>query len=276
MLIYVYFYIGAKALYLKDLQTKLIELTKRNISQTDIANALNVTRSNISLRIKNDSPLNTEEIKKIEEYFNVTLLAYNPVLETSLSAKVKKLAKWVYRDKLKKYNNNFETFKQKHPRIIKDLENALAPTGEVMSSSEDCLTIEYIGISPSCGTGAIVIDEPEIRNIKLSNDLITNILKCSHPENLKVFKAQGDSMETLIEDGDLLLVDTGRTDIYNAGIYVFSVDSEWRVKRFRLRIDKVLEIISDNPKYDIELIEPDRDINIIIRGKVIKNLSRGL
>lgn len=61
----------------KDLQAKLIELTKRNISQTDISKALNVTRSNISLRIKNKSPLNTQEIEKIENYFNTKLIDYN-------------------------------------------------------------------------------------------------------------------------------------------------------------------------------------------------------
>lgn len=253
----------------KEIQVKLTELTKRNISQTEIAKALNVTRSNISTRAKNNSPLNTIEIEKIERYFNVTL-----IYRTGILGKAKNAITGIVEDFTL---NDIEKYKKEYARWhVKNYGVMPGDEDYSLMFDEDCINIEYIGISPSCGAGTLIIDEPEIIPIKLSNSLITHILKCSHHENLKVFKAQGDSMETLIEDGDLLLVDIGRTDIYNAGIYVFSVDSEWRVKRFRLRLDKVVEIISDNPKYDIELIMPDSNINLKIRGKVIKNLSRGL
>lgn len=247
---------------------KLIEsITNDKITKVQIARALDTSRQNIGERMKNDSILKTNEVEKLELFFNVKLVNYNP----SIISKVKEtvIDNFTLTD-AQKFEKDFQKFKKKN------YPDSMPENNSYILTDSDCINIEYIGISPSCGAGTIVIDEPEITPIKLSNSLITHILKCSHPENLKVFKAQGDSMETLIEDGDLLLVDIGRTDIYNAGIYVFSVDSEWRVKRFRLRLDKVLEIISDNPKYDIELIMPDNNINLKVRGKVIKNLSRGL
>lgn len=56
-----------------ELQTVLITLTKRNISQTNIAEAFGTSRSNISLRMKNKSEVTPEELKKVELFFNVSI-----------------------------------------------------------------------------------------------------------------------------------------------------------------------------------------------------------
>lgn len=53
----------------KELKAKLILLTKRNISQVDIAKALNIGRSNITLKIKNNAQVTWDEQYKIEDYF---------------------------------------------------------------------------------------------------------------------------------------------------------------------------------------------------------------
>lgn len=57
----------------KELQGKLINLTKRNISQTEIGEALGITRSTTSTRFKTNSQLKTSELKKIAEHFDVYL-----------------------------------------------------------------------------------------------------------------------------------------------------------------------------------------------------------
>lgn len=56
-----------------ELQTLLITLTRRNITQTKIAEALGTTRSNISLRIKNKSLITNEELEKVENFFNISI-----------------------------------------------------------------------------------------------------------------------------------------------------------------------------------------------------------
>lgn len=146
----------------------------------------------------------------------------------------------------------------------------------INSKKEECITIEHIGIKPSCGAGTLVDDEPMIRPILLGVDVLLHYLRCSNPENIKAFTASGDSMSPLIEDGDVLLVDTGRCDISNSGIYVFCTNSEWRAKRFNLKLDGTLEIISDNKKYKKEVLTPDTSVEIKIIGRVLKNMSRGL
>lgn len=145
-----------------------------------------------------------------------------------------------------------------------------------VSLLEDCIIVDHIHINPSCGRGTVVLDEPEITPVKLGTQMIQNILKISHPQNLKTFKASGDSMESIIEDGDILLVDTGRIDFYNGGIFLLTINNDWFIKRLRQRVTGELDIISDNPKYPIETVTDPSLIEVAIKGRVIKNLSRGL
>ena len=146
----------------------------------------------------------------------------------------------------------------------------------INSKKEECTAIEHIGIKPSCGVGTLVEQEPLVRPILLGNDVLMHYLRCSNPKNVKAFTACGDSMSPLIEDGDVLLVDTGRCDISNSGVYVFCINNEWRAKRFNLKLDGTLEIISDNKKYKKEILTPDTLVEIKVIGRVIKNMSRGL
>lgn len=144
-------------------------------------------------------------------------------------------------------------------------------------SENDYVTLERIGINPSCGHGTMVIDDSEITPVLLGKKLIENIFKASNIDNLKVFKASGDSMEDTIYDNDDLLVDIGRKDFNNGGIFVLTINNEWFIKRLQLKINGDLDIISDNKtKYQIETKHPYDDIEIVIKGRVIKNLSRGL
>ncbi len=64
-----------------ELQKKLISLTNRNITQTEIGESLGITRSTISTRFKTKSQLKTSELKKVAEYFDI----YPELLLTDVS-----------------------------------------------------------------------------------------------------------------------------------------------------------------------------------------------
>ncbi len=142
--------------------------------------------------------------------------------------------------------------------------------------TSDCVELEYIQINPSCGRGTVVLDEADVTPVKIGREIIRELWKIPQPSDLKLFKASGDSMETIIEDGNILLVDTSRRDFNNGGIFVLTINNDWYVKRLRLRVTGELDIISDNPKYPMETLKPNSDVEITIVGRVIKNLSRGL
>lgn len=144
------------------------------------------------------------------------------------------------------------------------------------NNDKETIEIEHIHINPSCGYGTVVIDEPEITPVKLGRKMIESILRVSSPENLKTFTASGDSMSDTIDDLNVLLVDMGRTDYQNGGVFLLQKNNDWFVKRLRLKMSGELDVISDNPKYPIETFSPADAVEIVVRGRVIKNLSKGL
>ena len=146
---------------------------------------------------------------------------------------------------------------------------------DVSIKDDDCITIDHIHINPSCGSGTVVLAEADVTPVKIGREIIKNIWN-SKPEDLKIFKASGDSMEETITDNDLLLIDISKTDYKNGGIFLLTVDNDWYIKRLRLRITGELDIISDNPHYSIETLTKDTTHEIKIIGRVIKNLSKGL
>ena len=56
-----------------ELQSSLQKLTNRKITFTEIGIALGSSRANISNRVKRNSVLKFDEVKRIEEYFNVNI-----------------------------------------------------------------------------------------------------------------------------------------------------------------------------------------------------------
>ena len=146
---------------------------------------------------------------------------------------------------------------------------------KIISLNEDCITIDHIHINPSCGNGTIVLAEADVTPVKIGREIIKNIWN-SKPEDLKIFKASGDSMQETITDNDLLLIDLSKTDYNNGGIFLLTINNDWYIKRLRLRLTGELDIISDNNKYPIETLTPDTVKELKVIGRVIKNLSKGL
>lgn len=200
-----------------DVITNLQNLTNRKITQTEICKVLNIKQGAMGNRQKRNSKFSTEEIQKLEQYYNVSLL-----------------------------------------------------------EDSDCIIVDYVHINPSCGYGTAIIDEPDITPIKLGKKMIETVLRVTDVNNLKIFKASGDSMSDTIDDSNLLLVDMGRTDYSNGGVFLLQKDNDWFIKRLHLKLSGELEVISDNPKYEKETFNPNTDIEIVVRGRIIKNLSKGL
>ncbi len=213
------------------------------------------------------------------------------------SGKVKTLSQNIALEISKQYGFSFkwiltgegEMYEKQNP-IKKELERTFDSYSEIEKTFKfpktttndeynhlmSTITLDHIGIKPSCGTGTSVYDNAEIVPVTLGLKLIQNVFKVSDPKKLKLFTASGDSMETTIYDCDLLLVDENRQDYNNGGIFIITINNEWYCKRLRLMLNGDLEIISDNPKYGTEIKHPDDEIEIKVIGKVIRNLSRGL
>ena len=122
----------------------------------------------------------------------------------------------------------------------------------------------------SMGPGTeIQHDDILVGQIALSEQWVSRRLQPTNIAALRFIHAYGDSMSPTFEDGDILLVDTGIKDPRVIdGVYVMAANDRLYIKRVRQRMDKALEISSDNPTVKtVDVLNGDHAIDIL--GRVI-------
>jgi phage repressor protein C with HTH and peptisase S24 domain len=87
--------------------------------------------------------------------------------------------------------------------------------------------------------------------------------------NLFVCEVSGDSMSPGLQDGDIVLIDTGQNTLTDGEVYAIRYGDEVRIKRLFRRIDGSIRVISDNSAFPEEVITPaDRDHFSILGLKI--------
>ena len=114
-------------MHIKEVQEKLRRIKNINISQGDIAKAIDTTRSNVSQLFSKNSILSGEKIKKIEEFFGVNLSTEDNFLPENFikipyyeDLKVKKEPIYIFMP-------DFSKSKPKAPLAIKVDTDSMAP-----------------------------------------------------------------------------------------------------------------------------------------------------
>lgn len=97
----------------------------------------------------------------------------------------------------------------------------------------------------------------------------THLPQITSPNNLRVITGYGDSMEGTYDDGDMLFIDTGITEVRLDAVYVFSMNSELFIKRLQRRPDGGITIISDNKKYEPHVLADGAREKVRIIGRVV-------
>lgn len=109
----------------------------------------------------------------------------------------------------------------------------------------------YFNVRASMGKGFPAPDYEEIVNeISISRRWISENLTVSSLSNLALLTAYGDSMKPTFNDGDVVIVDRGITDINMDAVFVLERENELYIKRIQRRLDGSIRIISDNKEYD--------------------------
>lgn len=141
----------------------------------------------------------------------------------------------------------------------------------------DIISIPYYPeVSAAAGSGALVYDENTVKHLQISSAII-NI---STGDNVCLINATGNSMQPVIDDKDLLLVDLSQKLITDEGIYVIRLDTTLVVKRVQKILNGII-LISDNPQYPPREISADNfnENDAAVIGKVIaviKNFNRNM
>lgn len=152
--------------------------------------------------------------------------------------------------------------------------NSLEDEEEKQHNLKNIVAIPFYNAKAAAGNGEAAPEYEEKDYMYFDRRWLENVIGVN-PKQLSIIQASGDSMEPLIHNSDLLLID--KSDISGRnGVYVFRQDSsDLRVKRFSRDFNGNLQIISENPKYPIETLDNTTQSFLIeIIGKVVWNGSK--
>lgn len=123
-------------------------------------------------------------------------------------------------------------------------------------------------VSASAGAGAVVNDESIVDHLAFKREWIVRTLGLD-PKRLALLDVVGDSMTPTINDGDLILLDTREGQALAEGIYVINFSNSLLVKRLRMRLSGVVDVVSDNERYGVETISGEQLNTLQIVGRVV-------
>lgn len=121
-------------------------------------------------------------------------------------------------------------------------------------------------VSASAGPGLVPLTEAVSESIAFRFDWLKDIGVSAN--NAAVLSADGDSMEPLIPNGALMLVDISIRDVRNGCIYVIVKDGDLLVKRVHRKLDDTIALISENTRYPPEIVSPEVLDKLHIVGRV--------
>lgn len=139
--------------------------------------------------------------------------------------------------------------------------------GSPNASQAGFIEVPILDVRLAAGAASLSDGAHQIGTMPLDHELLRTIGRTS-PDGLVVLTAEGDSMWPLIADGARVLVDTKDTRM-REDIFAFRVGDELRIKRLRrLGIDGI-EVMSENPRYEPEVLSGDLLEHFSIIGRAL-------
>ncbi|MEI7456584.1 MAG: S24 family peptidase [Nitrosomonadales bacterium] len=123
-------------------------------------------------------------------------------------------------------------------------------------------------VQASAGHGSLVHSEQIVDYLAFKADWVRNTLGVSQ-KDLALISVKGDSMEPVLSNEDLILVDMRKNCVEDNAIYVLQLNEALLVKRIQHKLDGSLHVMSDNPRYQAEIVSADRAADLNVLGRVV-------
>lgn len=141
-------------------------------------------------------------------------------------------------------------------------------------SDPSVASIPMYDVECAAGSGRSFEGEPVLGYFHMDRTVLSE-LKLPSDSGAWV-RARGDSMVGTIDDGDYVFVDFTQRDPSREGVYLILMDGERRIKRMQRVAGGGWLLISDNPRYDKELIAPEQKQFVEVLGRCLVNLGQVL
>lgn len=143
------------------------------------------------------------------------------------------------------------------------------PKRSVLGSDSEMIQIPEYNVTFGCGEH----DEPtydEIQEVQPVFYERSYLQKLGvKPQFCKRVRVQGDSMEPLIRDGDMVLIDCSGDPIVNNCVYAIAYDHTLKIKRLIKQFNRLI-IKSENPAYPEEALSLEEAERVYIIGRVVE------
>lgn len=137
----------------------------------------------------------------------------------------------------------------------------------------DCVGVPLYDVTASAGSGCFFDNENVLQHMQFSKEWMAN--EGLYQKDLVCIFIRGDSMAPALHDTDIVLVNKARTR--GDGIFVIRIGDALRIKRLQWLSTGQLQIISDNPAYNMETVDPaDISDNFEIIGACHTKIGRVL
>lgn len=216
---------GGKEMDFEQLQSKLIGLTKRNISQTEIGNALGITRSTTSTRFKTKSQLKTSELEKVAKYFDVSL---DYLLLTDV------------------------------------LQNQTLPEDDTAEKTQGVYVTYRPEVYLSAGYGVEVYNEKATTMLLDESLFISDRGIKTDYRQCEIVRVSGNSMSPEYRHGDRVIIDKSCTTLSDGHIFAIRYKGECFIKEVNLLGNKI-KCIPINKDYDPFYISEEEDFVVLGR-----------
>lgn len=227
---------------------KLIR-TRENLTQTEFANILGISQGKVSELEKGTNKPSFDTLKSMYDNLSISidmLISENPKKDI-LNSSYDNLT-----DSEKYILSLFSKLPEKEQHKI---EGILEYKVKDLSKNNEVREINYYYKLASAGTGQLLFDTPPTKTIEIP--AISKYSKVNY-----AIGVNGDSMEPLYSDGDIVLVEvTPKININEIGI--FAVDGECYIKKYGGN-----KLISINKNYPDIMLNEDS----ICFGKVVDTL----
>lgn len=129
-------------------------------------------------------------------------------------------------------------------------------------------------VSVSAGNGTLVRSEQIVDYLAFNSEWFHQNVGIA-PGSAALIEVRGDSMTPMLQDGELVIVDTSCDAFKDDAIYVLQYSGALRIKRVRRRLDGKIEVKSANEDYGVELLteQEAESGNITIVGRARWALS---
>jgi len=142
------------------------------------------------------------------------------------------------------------------------------PLSASETAPEGFVLVPHYEVQASAGNGALVHSEQIVDYLAFRADWVRNTLGVAQ-KDLALISVKGDSMEPVLSNEDLILVDMRKNRVEDNAIYVLQLNGSLLVKRIQHKLDGSLHVMSDNPRYEAEIVNAERAPDLHVLGRVV-------